>query len=49
MVWNPLLKEWICINCYNSYYKTDAQKQHLQDAIRKKKEDDEAFEKWLSN
>ncbi|TKJ23969.1 MAG: hypothetical protein CEE43_02055 [Promethearchaeota archaeon Loki_b32] len=49
MVWNPLLKEWICINCYNFYYKTDAQKQHLQDAIRKKKEDDKTFEKWLSS
>jgi len=24
MVWNPLQKNWICINCYNHYYKTEA-------------------------
>ncbi|MHA2027855.1 MAG: hypothetical protein ACW99Q_00580 [Candidatus Kariarchaeaceae archaeon] len=27
MVWNPIKKAWVCLNCYNYYYKTNAQKQ----------------------
>lgn len=35
MVWNPVEKFWICINCYNYYYKTDAQKQKYSEIQKK--------------
>ena len=35
MVWNPLLKEWICIDCYNHYYGTEAQKGELKRHLEK--------------
>ena len=34
MVWNPLLKHWICINCYNFYYKSDSARRELEDYLR---------------
>lgn len=34
MVWNPLLKHWICIDCYNSSYRTDSAKKELEDYLK---------------
>jgi len=48
MVWNPLLKRWNCINCYNYKYKTKAQKQILQDIIRQGEEEEKRFDIWFS-
>lgn len=31
MVWNPLLKHWICIDCYNFYYKSESAKERLDE------------------
>lgn len=36
MVWNPLLKHWICINCYNFYYKSESAKKRLEDFLNQK-------------
>ena len=36
MVWNPLLKHWICIDCYNFYYKSRSAKLELENFLRKK-------------
>ncbi|MFX1323037.1 MAG: hypothetical protein ACFFAQ_15485 [Promethearchaeota archaeon] len=33
MVWYPLLKHWICINCYNFYYKSESTKKRLEDFL----------------
>ena len=30
MVWNPLLKHWVCIDCYNFYYKSESAKRRLE-------------------
>lgn len=30
MVWNPLLKHWVCIDCYDFYYKSDSAKKELK-------------------
>ena len=35
MVWNPLLKHWICIDCYNFYYKSESAKEELEDFLKK--------------
>lgn len=35
MVWNPLLKEWICIDCYNHYYNSEIQKQELKQHLER--------------
>ena len=48
MVWNPLLKRWICIHCYNHHYRTKAQKLRLQDILKQKDEEDKAFDEWFS-
>ena len=48
MVWNPLIKRWICIHCYNYHYRTKAQKLRLQDILKQKEEEEEAFEEWFS-
>lgn len=48
MVWNPLLKRWNCIHCYNSYYKTEAQKQHFKKIIEQVEEEEKAFDNWFS-
>ncbi|MFX0036300.1 MAG: hypothetical protein ACFE9I_11760 [Candidatus Hermodarchaeota archaeon] len=49
MAWNPLLKGWNCIKCYNYYYKTEDQKLKLEHILNMKEEREEAFEKWFSD
>ena len=49
MVWNPLQKRWMCINCYNFYYRTEAQKKYLQDLLKQKEEEERAFDEWFSS
>ncbi len=34
MVWNPLNKHWICIDCYNFYYKSESAKRELENFLR---------------
>ncbi len=34
MVWNPLLRHWICINCYNFYYKSESAKRRLEEFLK---------------
>ena len=48
MVWNPLLKRWICIHCYNYHYRTNAQKLILQDFLKQKEEEERVFNEWFS-
>jgi len=48
MVWNPLFKRWVCINCYNYKYKNKAQKQILQDIITQGEEEERRFDIWFS-
>lgn len=49
MVWNTLLKRWICIDCYNHYYRTEAQKRDFKKIIEQVEEEERAFDKWFSN
>ena len=35
MVWNPLLRHWICIDCYNFYYESDSAKEELENLLKK--------------
>ncbi len=48
MVWNPVLKRWNCINCYNYKYKTKAQKEILLDIVRQGEEEQRSFDVWFS-
>lgn len=48
MVWNPVSKRWICLNCYNYHFKTTPQKLILQSIYKEGKEDERAFDEWLS-
>ncbi|MBO1225616.1 MAG: hypothetical protein JYX80_14430 [Candidatus Scalindua sediminis] len=41
MVWNPLTKSWICIDCYNYYYGTEEKKQIIRDIFEKIKQEEE--------
>ena len=47
MVWNPLQKHWICINCYDEYFKTSEQKNQLQKICEKIEREEEAYEEWF--
>lgn len=35
MVWNPLLKKWVCVECYNFYYGTEAKRQWFKQHLEK--------------
>ncbi len=35
MVWSPLEKAWICIDCYNYYYGTEAKRQWFKQHLEK--------------
>ena len=47
MVWNPLLKRWNCIKCYNFHYRTIDQKKKLENLL-KQGEEESIFNEWLS-
>ncbi|UCC19183.1 MAG: hypothetical protein JSV62_13940 [Promethearchaeota archaeon] len=49
MVWNPLLKGWICINCYNTKYKSDLQKREFQDLLEQAENEEKKFDDWLKD
>ncbi|MFX1480949.1 MAG: hypothetical protein ACFFCI_22935 [Promethearchaeota archaeon] len=49
MVWNPILKGWNCIDCYNSYYKTETQKEILSKAVHQERIKRKKFEEWFFN
>ncbi|MFX0060089.1 MAG: hypothetical protein ACFE8J_17470, partial [Candidatus Heimdallarchaeota archaeon] len=46
-VWNPILRSWICIDCYINYYITDEKKESLRRAIEKEMADIEATRTFL--
>lgn len=48
MVWNPLQTKWICINCYNHYYKTEAKKKKLENLLKQGEKEERIFNEWLS-
>ena len=48
MVWNPLQKHWICINCYNHHFKTDKQKEFLRKVVEKTASENKAYEEWFA-
>lgn len=48
MVWNPLQKKWICINCDNHYYKTEDQKKKLENLLKQGEEEERIFNEWFS-
>ncbi|KKN24023.1 hypothetical protein LCGC14_0899060 [marine sediment metagenome] len=47
MVWNPLTKSWICIDCYNYYYGTEEKKQVIRDIFEKIKQEEKSFDEWF--
>jgi hypothetical protein len=48
MVWNPILRKWFCVNCYNLFFKTEAQKVSLRKMLESREKKEEAFDKWFS-
>jgi len=34
MVWNPLLRHWICIDCFNFYYKSESARNELEEFLK---------------
>ena len=47
MVWNPIDKEWICINCYNELFGTDELKKGYQDYIDEERRIDDEIDEAM--
>lgn len=49
MIWNPLSKNWVCIDCYNVHFGTQQQKELLQKVIKDRKAEEEEITKMLND
>lgn len=49
MVWNPLSKNWVCIDCYKVHFGTQQQKELLQKVIKAGKAEEEEITKMLND